>query len=184
MTWIRTISPAEALGDVAQFYDAVAASRGGVAAIHVAQSLHPKAMRAHLELYKAVVLGRSALPRRTREQLAVVVSRVNGCEYCVRHHAAALGALGEAPDVVAALVRGDDPAGATDAERALAAWARVATIDPAGSRAEDLDRLRAIGLDDAAILDATLVVAYFCFVNRLVLLLGVELESGYEKTCT
>lgn len=34
-----------------------------------------------------------------------------------------------------------------------------------------------------AVLDAALTVAYFSFVNRLVLLLGVELESDYEKTC-
>jgi len=28
-----------------------------------------------------------------------------------------------------------------------------------------------------------LTVSYFCFVNRLVLLLGVDVEEGFEQTC-
>lgn len=40
------------------------------------------------------------------------------------------------------------------------------------------------GLDDRAILDATLAIGYFNFVNRIVLGLGVELkkeeQSGYK----
>jgi alkylhydroperoxidase family enzyme len=40
-----------------------------------------------------------------------------------------------------------------------------------------------LGFDDRAILDAALTVAYFSFVNRLVLLLGVEVEKDYASTC-
>jgi alkylhydroperoxidase family enzyme len=38
----------------------------------------------------------------------------------------------------------------------------------------DLGELRAVGLSDQDILDLTLIAAYFNFVNRLVLGLGVE----------
>ena len=38
-----------------------------------------------------------------------------------------------------------------------------------------------MGLSDKAILDATLVVSYFNFVNRMVLGLGVNLESNQAK---
>lgn len=40
----------------------------------------------------------------------------------------------------------------------------------------DLDALRAAGWDDRAIVDLTLVVAYYNLVNRLAGGLGVELE--------
>ncbi len=40
-----------------------------------------------------------------------------------------------------------------------------------------INKLNALGVDDRAILDATLVIAYFNFVNRLVLGLGVQLET-------
>lgn len=36
---------------------------------------------------------------------------------------------------------------------------------------------------ERVLLDAALTVAYFSFVNRLVLRLGVELEPGFEVTC-
>jgi alkylhydroperoxidase family enzyme len=42
----------------------------------------------------------------------------------------------------------------------------------------DLEPLRQHGLDDRAILDLALVVAYFAFVNRIAHGLGVELEPG------
>ncbi len=41
--------------------------------------------------------------------------------------------------------------------------------------------LRAVGLSDAAILDATLVISYFNFVNRIVLSLGVDIEQDSGK---
>ena len=48
----------------------------------------------------------------------------------------------------------------------------------------DLGELRAVGLSDRDILDLSLVVAYFNFVNRLALGLGVSFSadeiSGYK----
>jgi alkylhydroperoxidase family enzyme len=44
-----------------------------------------------------------------------------------------------------------------------------------------VEKLRELGASDRAILDADLVIAYFNFVNRLVLGLGVELEDDEGK---
>ena len=41
----------------------------------------------------------------------------------------------------------------------------------------DLDRLRAHGLDDAAIHDATQVIAYFNYMTRIADALGVDAED-------
>ena len=43
-------------------------------------------------------------------------------------------------------------------------------------RPEDLDRLRAQGFDDDAIHDATQVVSYFNYINRVADALGTDLE--------
>ena len=43
--------------------------------------------------------------------------------------------------------------------------------------AADLDRLRAEGFEDAAIHDATQVVSYFNYINRVADALGVEPED-------
>ena len=67
--------------------------------------------------------------------------------------------------------------------RALLEWAREATLAPHLSTEASVQCLRNVGFDDRAILDATLTVGYFCFVNRLVLLLGVSVEEDFEDTC-
>jgi uncharacterized peroxidase-related enzyme len=184
MTWIKTIAPDEADGELRALYDAIGVARGGIAEVHRAQSLNPKAIRAHLELYKAVVFQRSSLGRKERERIAVVVSRANVCAYCVAHHAEALRNLGDDPAIVSALADGELPATLSDADQALLAWARKGALAPTSCSAEDAAALRALGHDDRAILDAALTVAYFAFVNRLVLLLGVDLESDYARTCS
>jgi uncharacterized peroxidase-related enzyme len=65
----------------------------------------------------------------------------------------------------------------TARERALLGYADKLTRAPATVRREDIDALRAVGLDDRAIHDACGVIAYFAFVNRIADGLGVELEG-------
>ena len=184
MAWIEIVTPERAEGPLAELYRAISGARGGVAEVHQVQSLNPKAMAAHLELYKAVVFQRSSLSRRQRERIGVVVSATNACPYCVAHHGQALRALGEDPAVADALERGDvDAAPLEAADRALLAYAARVTARAASANEDDLHALRGLGFDDRALLDAALTIGYFCFVNRLVLTLGVRLEDGFEQTC-
>ncbi len=184
MPWIETVPPAAAEGELAELYRAIGGARGGVADIHQVQSLNPRAMAAHLALYKAIVFQRSSLSRVERERIGVVVSAVNACAYCVAHHGQALRNLGEDPAVADALERGDvDGAPIGSGQRALLAWAARTTKHAASADEADLAGLRAVGYDDRSLLDAALTVGYFNFVNRLVLLLGVQLEPGFEATC-
>lgn len=183
MAWIKTIAPEDADGELEDLYRAIGSARGGVADVHRCQSLNPRAMRAHLELYKAVVFARSTLSRVARERIAVVVSAANRCAYCVAHHSEALRQLRDKPNVIEALGSGQLPKDLPAADAALLGWAQQAALAPHACGERGVDELRASGFDDRAILDATLTVAYFSFVNRLVLLLGVEVEADYEKTC-
>lgn len=183
MTWIHSIAPDEATGSLREAFEAISAARGGVAAIHRVQGHNEQALRAHLDLYKAIVFQRSSLSRIDRERIAVVVSFANRCPYCIAHHAQAARNLKDDPNVVDALMRGELPEALSPRDRELLAWARTGALKPSACREEEIRRLRDFGLDERALLDAALTVAYFSFVNRLVLLLGVELEHDYEKTC-
>ncbi len=183
LTWIQTIPLENAQGDLEDAYRAIASARGGVAEVHRALSLNPRALRAHLDLYRAVVFQRSTLSRVVRERIAVVVSSANRCDYCVAHHAESLRRLDEDPSLLDALGRGEVPERLGPADRALLRWARLGALDPGHASRADVEILRSQGFDDRAILDAALTVAYFSFVNRLTLLLGVELEEDYKRTC-
>jgi uncharacterized peroxidase-related enzyme len=183
MAWIKTIEPQQAEGELAKLYQAIGSARGGIANVHQISSLNSRAVKAHLEIYKAIVFQRSTLSRIDRERIAVVVSHANDCSYCVAHHGSALRQLGDSEAVVAALSKGQSPDSLGAGERELLAWARRGALSPAECDEANVKALLAAGYDDRAVLDAALTVAYFSFVNRLVLLLGVAEEEDFEEMC-
>ena len=62
-------------------------------------------------------------------------------------------------------------------DRALCEFAEKLTITPYAMSPADLDILRSHGLDDRAIHDATQVISYFNYINRIADALGVEPED-------
>ena len=62
-------------------------------------------------------------------------------------------------------------------DRALCEFACKLTRAPATMVESDVAALRAAGFDDVAIHDATQVVAYFAYINRVADALGVEPET-------
>jgi len=77
-TWIETVPEAEAEGELANLYRRFGSP---VANILRASSLNPPVLRAHYELYRAIMYGSSPLTRVQREMIAVVVSVLNQCHY-------------------------------------------------------------------------------------------------------
>lgn len=81
MAWIRVIPPAEASGELAEYYGRMREPDGSVDNILTIHSLNPASLRAHFDLYKVSMYGPSELSRAQREMVAVVVSTVNRCYY-------------------------------------------------------------------------------------------------------
>lgn len=63
------------------------------------------------------------------------------------------------------------------ADAALCAYADKLTRSPAAVRGPDVEELRRHGFDDRAIHDATQVVGYFNYINRVADGLGIEDED-------
>jgi uncharacterized peroxidase-related enzyme len=63
------------------------------------------------------------------------------------------------------------------ADYALCAFAEKLSLYPAEMSAEDNNQLRSHGFDDRAIHDATQVIAYFNYINRIADGLDVALEE-------
>ena len=66
-------------------------------------------------------------------------------------------------------------------ERALCDYAVRLTLEPRSVRRDDLDALRAHGLDDVAFHDFVQVVAYFNSITRVDDALGVEPETFIRR---
>lgn len=183
MSFIETIDPKRAQGQLADIYQRISGARGGVAQVMQVQSLNPAAMEAHFEFYKTLLFGRSELDRRTREMIGVVVSAVNNCSYCVSHHLAPLRAYKVPDAVLESLSNGEIPDDAlSPALTRLLIFAKELTRNPAPD-GDAIQELRRLEWSDSAILDATMIAGYFNFVNRVVLALGASLEDGFEETC-
>ncbi len=185
MPRIRVIDETEADGDLRDVYAELMSSRGKLAEVHKVQSLNPQSIRDHMALYMTTMFARSPISRAEREMMAVVVSATNGCRYCIAHHAQALDHFWKDPERVVDLARErGELEGLSPRAAALCRYAQLVTEAPDSPQvATIIDRLRAHGLDDRAILDATLVASYFNFVNRMVLALDVEIEDdpgGYR----
>jgi uncharacterized peroxidase-related enzyme len=184
MPHIEVIEPEQATGRLKEIYDQLRESRGKVAEVHKIQGLNPESIVKHMELYMTVMYGRSPLKRVQREMMAVVVSKANGCRYCQVHHSEAVNHYWKDKEKTAQLRENYTRLNLSPIDRALCDFARELTKNPQAAEQEDYTApLKAAGLSDRAILDATLVVSYFNLVNRIVLGLGVQLEAdpgGYK----
>lgn len=184
MSWIDEVDVDDADGKLEAIYAELVAKRGKVSNILKVHSLNPEAMANHLDLYMTVMFGKSGLSRAEREAVGVVVSATNDCAYCVNHHAEALRRYIKDDETLEMLMTAD---GLETLEPRLSNIVRHAeklTSAPSAMTESDLGELRAVGLSDKDILDLSLVVAYFNFVNRIALGLGVvfseEEMSGYK----
>lgn len=185
MANIKVIPYEEATGKLKDIYEDLVEKRGNLAAVHTIQSLNPDSIIAHMELYMTIMFSQSPLTRAQREMIAVVVSSANGCDYCKQHHGAALNNYWKDGDRVERLKKNFKNAELNMADAFLCQYAIELTIHPDDfENVNRTERLRQAGFEDRAILDATLVIAYFNFVNRVVLALGVALEEkageGYK----
>ena len=184
MSWIEQIEITDADEELAAIYASLIEKRGKVSNILAVHSLNPAAMGSHLDLYMTLMFGRSGLSRLEREAIAVVVSANNECAYCVNHHAEALRRYIDDAETLEMLTTAD---GVETLEPRLSNIVRHAeklTSAPGAMTESDLGELRAVGLSDGDILDLTLIAAYFNFVNRIAVGLGVQFDaeevSGYR----
>ncbi|MCH7893994.1 MAG: peroxidase-related enzyme [Proteobacteria bacterium] len=185
MAWINEIEEQDADGELRTVYDELLKSRGKLANILQVQSLNPGALKTHVDLYMHLMFARSGLSRKEREAIAVVVSANNECSYCVNHHYEPLARYEKNAQVLAK-IRNAEALDTLDARLAgMLKHAEKLTTNPHQVSADDVQKLRDLGLSDSDILDITLVTAYFNFVNRIALGLGVayseEEIQGYES---
>ena len=198
MSWIDEIAPPQAEGRLAKVYGhATDPELGRPANVLTVHSLRPAILEAHLALYRRVVKATRELPWYEREAVATTVSACNDCRYCTVHHRVSLvravdAARGERPDLpdgralADALVRHVRAGEELDTNllgprlSAMVPYAMALTRAPGAMSAAHLAAARGAGLGDAELLELNQVVAYFNYVNRVVMGLGVELEPEYE----
>lgn len=186
MTWIRTIPKSQAdpayraaLDAQHVLYPAEYGSEvPGLPAddadgIVAALSLIPAALHHHFATFGALMDPALPLNRRQHELIATVVSQANCTGYCsVSHREFLRRATGDA-ELVEAVQRDFRTAPLTDAERVMCNYADQLTRDATKLGRADIECLRTAGFNDHAILQITLIAAWFNSINRVADALGV-----------
>lgn len=178
MSRIKVIPPPQAQGRLKEIYEQLKGQRGQIAEVHRIQSLRPESIVKHMDLYMEIMFTKSELTRAQREMIAVVVSVANNCTYCASHHGSALDHYWRNEKKLKQLKVDYRELELSKQDKDLCKFAEEVTLRPQNLQEIDpTEILRNSGFNDAAILDAGLVVSYFNFVNRMVLSMGVELEQ-------
>ncbi|HEY3215272.1 MAG TPA: peroxidase-related enzyme [Candidatus Eisenbacteria bacterium] len=182
MSWIRSIESPPAPGLLAGLFARIEAGspRGRVANVWRVHGLDPPGLEATYIYYRALMESPAPLTAAQAELIALVVSATNGCGYCVAHHGPRLArALGDEA-LARAVARDYRAADLAARDRVLLDYAVALTCEPSERKLEDVERVREYGFDDAALLKATEIAAYYNLINRVTSALGVELEPDLE----
>lgn len=154
---------------------------GFVPNVFKAQAVNGDQFLAWWNYFNLLVNKDGHLSNADRELLAVVVSNVNRCNYCVISHTAALRTYTEderTSDNVAVNWR---QANLPKREATMAAYAEKLTLYPADVVEADLEPLRAVGLDDHQIMELVQVVGMFNLTNRVSSALGFVPNVEYHS---
>jgi len=124
-------------------------------------------LNAFTAMYNDLMLGDSALSKLEREMIAVAVSSVNKCYYCLVAHGAAVRQLSGDPALGEALVMNYKVAKISGKQRAMLDFAVKLTRESAAVEEADRQALRDVGFSDRDIWDIASVAGFFNMTNRV-----------------
>ena len=138
-----------------------------------------KKLKAFIDLSDDLMLGESGLSRLEREMIAVAVSAVNHCHYCLTAHGAAVRYRSKDPMLGDTVEHNYRVAAITPKQKAMLDFA--VKLTEASDKIEDADRdlLRQLGFSDRDIWDIAAVAAFFNMSNRLASAVDMRPNAEY-----
>lgn len=138
-------------------------------------------LRAFSDTYNDLMLGDSGLSKLEREMIAVVVSSVNKCFYCLTAHGAAVRELSGDPVLGEMLVMNFRAAELPAKQRAMLEFAEKLTEAPSKIDEPDRQRLRDAGFTDRDVYDIANTAAFFNMTNRLASAIDMRPNPEYHS---
>ena len=124
-------------------------------------------LNAFTALYNDLMLGQSDLSKLEREMIAVVVSSINKCYYCLVAHGAAVRELSGNPELGEMMVMNYKVADLDARHMAMLDFAAKLTKSSADVVEADRQALRDVGFSDRDIWDIASVAGFFNMTNRV-----------------
>lgn len=153
--------------DIQAYFAKCTEKLGLVPNVLAAYAFDQAKLRAFMALYNDLMLAPSGLSKAEREMVAVAVSALNRCHYCLTAHGAALRQLTGDPALAETVAQNWRAARLDARQRAMLAFVEKMTL--ASHRIEEPDRqaLRDAGFTDRDIWDIAAVAGFYAMSNRM-----------------
>ena len=163
-----------------QYFDVCQRKLGMVPNVLQAYAFDPAKLDAFSGLYNDLMLAASGVSKLEREMIAVVVSSINKCFYCLTAHGAAVRALSGDPKLGEMLLMNYRVAALSSRQRAMLEF--VEKITKASYKIEETDRaaLREAGFNDCDIWDIANVAGFFNMTNRVASATDMRPNDAYH----
>ena len=129
---------------------------------------------------RCLMLGDSGLSKLEREMIAVAVSSVNRCYYCLVAHGAAVRALSGDPALGELMVMNYRAARLSKRQRAMLDFATKLTAEPWSIEESDREALRKAGFSERDIWDIAAVAGFYNMTNRVASAIDMRPNSQYH----
>lgn len=176
MVRIRALANEEVSPEVQAVFDEIQSVFGMIPNLFRTAAHFPPLLEANWRKFKAVMVG-GKLPRKVKEIIALLVSKDNGCQYCVEAHTKALKAIGVRETELDAIYNENlERTELSVKEIHLITFARTANRAPNGIPESIFQRLRNSGATDVEIVEALGVMETFVGFNKFLDALAVEID--------
>lgn len=175
------VPPREKLDPATQAYFAKCDEKiGFVPNVLLSYSFDAKKLRGFTEMYNELMLGESGLSKLEREMIAVAVSSINHCFYCLTAHGAAVRQISGDPKLGEQMVMNYRVADLTPKMRAALDFAAKLTESPDKIVEGDREALRKAGWSDKDIWDIASTASFFNMSNRMAAAIEMNPNDEYH----
>ncbi|USG62927.1 peroxidase-related enzyme [Sneathiella marina] len=164
-----------------KYFDICDEKLGMVPNVLASYSFDTAKLRAFSDMYGELMLGDSGLSKLEREMIAVVVSSVNKCFYCLTAHGAAVRELSGDPILGELMVMNYRAADLPTKQKTMLDFAEKLTESPAKMEEDDRQILREAGWSDRDIWDISATAAFFNMSNRMSAAIDMMPNEAYHS---
>lgn len=166
---------------IGKYFDVCDEKLGFVPNVLRAYAFDPAKFDAFSGMYNDLMLADSGLSKLEREMIAVVVSSINKCFYCLTAHGQAVRALSGDPKLGEMLVMNWRVADMDARQTAMLTFTENVTKASAETTEDDRNALRAVGFNDRDIWDITAVIGFFNMTNRMASATNMRPNDEYHS---
>lgn len=176
------LKPADPLPEsVGKYFSVCQEKLGLVPNVLRAYAFDVDKLNAFSAMYNDLMLGESGLSKLDREIIAVAVSSINRCYYCMTAHGAAVRELSGNPELGEQMVMNHRIADLTPRQRAMVDFAALTAESSHRIGEEDRQKLRDAGFSDRDIWDIAAVASFFSMTNRMASAVDMRPNPEYHS---